>query len=169
MEAFANEGGMIPEQVWDENDIPKRGLFRGRPTGAAMPLAWAQAEYVKLCRSLSEGHIFDTPPQTIERYVTRQTISPYMVWRFNNKCYAMLAGKTLRIELLAPATVHWSTDNWRTITDTDTHDTGLGLHVADLSTQTLQPETQIVFTFYWPGDRRWEGTDFTIDVEELSD
>ena len=169
LEAFANEGGMIPEQVWDANDIPDRGLFFGRPSGSAMPLAWAQAEYVKLCRSLSEGRVFDTPPQTTERYLVKRTDTPYTVWRFNNKCHAMLPGKTLRIEVLAPAMVHWSTDNWRTVTDTDTRDTGLGLHVADLSTQTLPPETQILFTFCWPGDRRWEGTDFTIEVEESPD
>jgi glucoamylase len=169
MEAFANEGGMIPEQVWDSHDIPDRGLFQGRPSGSAMPLAWAQAEYVKLCRSLSEGRVFDTPPQTTERYLVKQIGTPYTVWRFNNKCYAMLAGKTLRIEVLAPAMVHWSTDNWRTVTDTDTRDTGLGLHVADLSTEKFKPETQIVFTFYWLGDRRWEGKDFTIEVEESPD
>jgi glucoamylase len=166
MEAFANEGGMIPEQVWDSNDIPNRGLFYGRPSGSAMPLAWAQAEYVKLCRSLSEGRVFDTPPQTIERYLIKQTGSAYTVWRFNNKCDSMLAGKTLRIEVLAPAMIHWSTDNWRTATDTDTRDTGLGLYVADLSTQKFKPETQIVFTFYWPGDRHWEGTDFSLQLNE---
>jgi glucoamylase len=78
----------------------------------------------------------------------------------------MLAGKTLRIEVLAPAMVHWSTDNWRTVTDTDTRDTGLGLHVADLSTEKFKPETQIVFTFYWSEDRRWEGTDFSLQINE---
>ncbi|HEY6243428.1 MAG TPA: OsmC family peroxiredoxin [Pyrinomonadaceae bacterium] len=59
--------------------------------GSAMPLVWAQAEYVKLCRSLSEGQTFDTPPQTIERYVIKQTGSPYSIWRFNNKCVVMLS------------------------------------------------------------------------------
>ena len=40
MESFANESGMIPEQVWDADDIPARGLFLGRPTGSANPLVW---------------------------------------------------------------------------------------------------------------------------------
>ena len=48
MESSANEGGMIPEQVWDADDIPDRGLFFGRPTGSANPLVWAHAEYIKL-------------------------------------------------------------------------------------------------------------------------
>ena len=39
---------MIPEQVWDADPIPERRLYPGRPSGSAMPLAWAHAEYVKL-------------------------------------------------------------------------------------------------------------------------
>ena len=69
LEAFANEGGMIPEQLWDSADIPERELFFGRPAGSAMPLVWAHAEYLKLCRSLKDGRVFDTPPQTVQRYI----------------------------------------------------------------------------------------------------
>jgi glucoamylase len=165
MEAFANEGGMIPEQVWDASDIPDRGLFLGRPTGSAMPLAWAQAEYVKLCRSLSEGQTFDTPPQTIERYVIKQTGSPYTIWRFNNKCVVMLLGNILRIELMAEARVHWSSNKWLNVHDIETRDTKVGIHVADLPTRDLPDKTEIVFTFFWPEDQRWEGSNFTVGVE----
>ena len=52
MESFANEGGLISEQVWDSPDIPERELHFGRPSGSAMPLVWAHAEYLKLRRSL---------------------------------------------------------------------------------------------------------------------
>ena len=62
--AFAGDGGMIPEQVWDADDIPERGLFKGRPSGSAMPLAWAHAEYLKLRRSIQDGCTFDQPTQT---------------------------------------------------------------------------------------------------------
>lgn len=68
LEAFANEGGMLSEQIWDAPDIPEKELFFGRPSGSAMPLVWAHAEYVKLRRSLHDGHVFDTPPQTVQRY-----------------------------------------------------------------------------------------------------
>lgn len=97
MEAFANDGGMIPEQVWDAPDIPERELFFGRATGSAMPLVWAHAEYVKLRRSLDEGRVYDLPPQTVNRYLVNHTDSPHAVWRFNNKCDAMPPGLTLRI------------------------------------------------------------------------
>jgi glucoamylase len=103
METFANEGGLISEQVWDSPDIPKHELQLGRPSGSAMPLVWAHAEYVKLQRSLHDGHVFDLPPQTVERYLTKTTVSPRMVWRFNHKIRSMPVGKDLRVETLVPA------------------------------------------------------------------
>jgi glucoamylase len=48
MEKFANEGGMLPEQLWDADDLPDGKMKRGGPTGSAMPLCWAHAEYVTL-------------------------------------------------------------------------------------------------------------------------
>jgi glucoamylase len=69
MRAQASDGGMLPEQVWDGPDIPERELFNGRPSGSAMPLVWAHAEYAKLVRSLHDGRVFDMPQQAYERYV----------------------------------------------------------------------------------------------------
>jgi glucoamylase len=59
MEGFASRGGMLPEQIWDGGDIPGKELFVGRPTGSAMPLMWAHAEYVKLLRSVRDGIVCD--------------------------------------------------------------------------------------------------------------
>ena len=101
MEAFANEGGLIPEQIWDAPDIPERELFFGRPSGSAMPLVWAHAEYVKLRRSLRDGRVFDMPPQTVERYLVRKTGSSLAIWRFDRKVGSFPAGQTLRLVLLA--------------------------------------------------------------------
>ena len=53
MEAFATPSFMMPEQVMD------RGPDAGLPTGAATPLGWAHAEYLKLLRSREEGEVFD--------------------------------------------------------------------------------------------------------------
>lgn len=69
LEAIAGESGLLPEQVWDAADIPARELFAGRAAGSAMPLVWAHAEYLKLCRSLVDGAVFDRPPQTVRRYL----------------------------------------------------------------------------------------------------
>jgi glucoamylase len=165
MEKSANGSGMFPEQTWDTADIPERELFFGQPAGSAMPLVWAHAEYIKLCRSVADGRVFDTPSHTIQRYVSQRTASRFASWRFNLKRRRLPQGKQLRIEVLAPARVHWSDDGWRTVTDTPTRDTGTGVHVADLPTERLGLNDAVVFTLHWTDDDRWEGVDYTLTVE----
>jgi glucoamylase len=164
MEAFANGSGLISEQVWDQADIPEYGLHNGRPSGSAMPLVWAHAEYLKLQRSLLDGKVFDLPPQTVKRYIKEKTVSPRIVWRFNHKIRSMPAGKILRIETMAKAVIHWSDDDWKTVHDTSDNNFLLGIHFTDLPVKSLPPGKQIKFTFFWSEDNRWEGTDFMILV-----
>jgi glucoamylase len=157
-------GGLIPEQIWDAEDVPARELVNGCPSGSAMPLAWAHAEFVKLARSIQDGCVFDLPPQTVQRYVRAKTPSRFVPWRFNNKIRTMPAGKTLRIETRAAASIHWSADAWRTATDTTANGTGLGIWVADLPTESLPPDTQVVFTMHWPDHDTSEGRDYTVKI-----
>jgi glucoamylase len=165
MEAFANESGLIPEQVWDSPDIPERELHFGRPSGSAMPLVWAHAEHLKLRRSLQDGRVFDMPPQTARRYLVEKTSSPRRVWRFNHKIRSMPSGKDLRIETLVTAVIRWSGDDWKTVQDMRTHDVGLGIHTVDLPVHTLTAGGQIKFTFHWPEADRWEGRDFVVRID----
>jgi glucoamylase len=129
-----------------------------------MPLVWAHAEYVKLARSIHDGRVFDTPRQTLERYGKRCTSSPLAVWRFNHRSRAISVGQVLRIEVLAPAVVHWSIDHWRQVHDSATRNSGLGMHFVDLATDRLASESIIDFTFYWPAADRWENVNFAISV-----
>ena len=168
MEAFANEGGLISEQVWESADIPERELFLGRPSGSAMPLVWAHAEYLKLRRSLQDGAVFDVAPQAQQRYLREKKTSPFTIWRFSHKCRELPAGRTLRVETMSPATIHWSADNWKTTHDVTTRDTGAGIHVADLPTAPLGAGTELLFTLFWPQAKRWEGVDFTMKVVATS-
>jgi glucoamylase len=69
MTGFASTAGMLPEQVWDNADLPGQNLYCGRPSRSAMPLAWTHSEYVRLLRSIRDGRVFDMPPQSYERYV----------------------------------------------------------------------------------------------------
>jgi glucoamylase len=165
METIAGQAGLLPEQVWDSADIPERELYLGHASGSAMPLVWAHAEYLKLCRSLFDGRIFDQPPQTVERYLVKQTMSERIIWRFNNKVRAIPVTRTLRVETLAPAVVHWSVDDWRTVHDSSTRDTTLGVYVADLDTRDLRHDDRVHFTFYWSEAGRWEGVDFVVCIE----
>jgi glucoamylase len=164
MESFANQGGLISEQVWDSPDIPAHELRFGRPSGSAMPLVWAHAEYLKLRRSLHDGRVFDLPPQTIARYLEAKTVSPRLVWRFNHKIRSIPPGKLLRIETLSAAVIHWTGDDWKTVSDVATTDAGLGIYVADLPTKDLIEGSQVRFTLYWPDAHHWQGADFVVLV-----
>lgn len=72
MAVTAGPGGMIAEQVWDGEDDPVRGLFRGCGTGSATPLAWAMAQYLRLAVAVDSGRNLDTPTFVHSRYVDKQ-------------------------------------------------------------------------------------------------
>jgi glucoamylase len=162
LEGSAGSGGLLPEQVWDGADLPERELRHGRPSGSAMPLVWAHSEHIKLLRSLRDGAVFDMPPQGVKRYIEDKTVSPFRTWRFNNKIRTVPAGKTLRVEVLDPATVHWSTDNWATAHDSHTVENAFGIHLADLPAAGLPEGSTLTFTFFWPGTGDWENVDFSV-------
>jgi GH15 family glucan-1,4-alpha-glucosidase len=72
MQAFANDGLMIPEQVWDRNESPRSGLQFGEGTGSATPLAWSMAQFVRLAMSVKQGHNVETPEIVRQRYLEPQ-------------------------------------------------------------------------------------------------
>ncbi len=166
LENSANESGFLPEQCWDSDDIPERDLFKGKPAGSAMPLVWAHGEHVKLLRSLRDGRVFDTPATVARRYADAATMptSDLAVWRPNSPIKALLRGRRLRLDLEAPARLHWSTDAWATTTDTDTHPAGFDLHAALLDVSALPVGGRVVFTVFWTAEGRWEGVDFGVEV-----
>ena len=55
MEQFSNGTCLLPEQIWDEADLPEAHLRCGGPTGSANPLLWAHSEYLRLLRSCHDG------------------------------------------------------------------------------------------------------------------
>ena len=165
MENSTGASRLIPEQVWDTTDIPERELFTGKASGSACPLVWAHSEYIKLRRSLVDGKIFDQPPQTVERYLIKKKSAEYFNWRFNNKPRTMPCGKKLRILLMEPAMVRWSSDNWQTVHDSDSQESGWNLQHLDMPTETLPAGREIAFTFLWKNSGRWEGRDYQVTVE----
>ena len=85
MEAFASDCALIPEQVWDAEDIPAKHMFIGRPTGSAMPLVWSHAEYIKLLRSARDGMVFDLIAPVRKRYIDDRATTDVQVWTFKQK------------------------------------------------------------------------------------
>lgn len=165
MRRMASSGGMLPEQVWDAAPIPSRGLEPGRPSGSAMPLAWAHAEYVKLVRSIALGHSIDRPEAAWRRYHGMAPKPTRATWRFTAARLSFVAGRTLRLEVLAPASIHYSVDGGQHWADLDTRDTGLGVWIADIpGSDGLSPGAAVDFTFWWPAAGHWEGRDFRVAV-----
>lgn len=162
MDKFANNG-LLSEQIWDTDDIPEKELFFGEHSGSAMPLVWAHSEYIKLCYSIKEKKIFDMSLHSRERYIKKNTKSAFVVWRFSWLCENIPKDKNLRIELLAEATVRWSIDKWNTTNSTETHDTKLGIHVADIDLQKVDAE-EIYFTFFWKKANHWENKNFNVPM-----
>lgn len=129
-----------------------------------MPLVWAHAEHVKLLRSIRDNAIFDMPPQTLNRYVNNKPAPAPIVWQIASKVAGIAAGRVLRLEFSDAARIHWSTDNWKTIFDSDTLATGLGTYICDLPTERLAAENIVRFTIFWPRQNCWEGTDFQVEI-----
>ena len=72
----ANDGYMIPEQVWDKPDPTAFGYQAGKATGSASPLAWAMAQYVRLARAIDAHHPVETPDFVAKRYAAGAKRTP---------------------------------------------------------------------------------------------
>jgi glucoamylase len=164
MAAMSSAGGMIPEQVWDGDPIPARGLYPGRPTWSAMPLVWAHAEYIKLVISRQLGQPYDRPQATWQRYGGKRPSTHPAVWLPQAPVQDISVGQVLLIGLFESCTIHWGLDGWQLPQDTESRDTGLGLHVAELDTKTLQAGQHIDFTFRSVTTGEWLGLDYVVAV-----
>jgi glucoamylase len=73
----ANEGDLLPEQIWD-NQPPsgQPGFAPGTGTTAATPLAWAHAQFIRLAFDLAAGRLLEQPSIVAERYLHRQASPP---------------------------------------------------------------------------------------------
>ncbi|HEY3369064.1 MAG TPA: glycoside hydrolase family 15 protein [Symbiobacteriaceae bacterium] len=164
MERFASPAGMLPEQVWDESDLPDADLRLGKPTGSAMPLMWAHAEYIKLLRSARDCLVFDLIEPVAQRYrYGRQALHQLEVWKLNRQPKDMRKDALLRVQAMVPFRLRWSEDDWLTIQDTNSTPTSLGIHFVDLKPN-LERWSPIRFTFYWTGESRWEGRDYEVAI-----
>jgi glucoamylase len=144
MRAQASDGGMLPEQVWDGPDRPEFELVNGHPTGSAMPLVWAHAEYAKLVRSLHDGRVFDMPQQPYERYVRQRVGCDLTIWAQHCRASSMPVGNRLRIQSPVDMMVRW------TVGDADAseivcRDTKIGVWLADLDTERVPVGAMIRF------------------------
>lgn len=165
MERETGNNGMIPEQIWDSEDIPSKGLFNGKPSGSAMPLVWAHAEYLKLSKSMEQGRVFDMIDSVYDRYVIKKKQSKLSIWSFKNRFRWIERGRIIRFISDSQFTLHHSWDSWHSVRDKMSMMADNGLFYLDISTDNKTEESELLFTFYWPESGKWEGTDFSITVK----
>jgi glucoamylase len=165
MTAMTGPGGMMPEQVWDAAALPEARLFPGSPTGSAMPLAWAHAEFIKLIVSHKLGHPVDRPTAVWRRYSGRPPAAEAAIWCPHAPVGRIARGNSLAIALPQGAMVRWSVDDWQTLSDADTADTGLGLHAFELCSASIGQAERIDFTFRWRDTAQWVGSDYRVTVD----
>ena len=167
-EGFATCGQMMPEQVWDDLNMPDSSLRLGQPAGSAVPLVWAHAEYLKLLRSAVDGKVFDRIEPVYQRYCEPEGRKKR---RFDLEIYSrrrpiqrMQAGSTLRILDEKRFEVTWTTDGWQTTHLTAARSLGSAGFSADIDTGV--DARSLKWTLRWTELDRWLGYNVDVNLDE---
>jgi len=176
MERFSSFGGMLPEQVWDHEDLPSEGMYFGRSAGSAQPLVWAHAEYLKLLKSVVDGRVFDCISVVADRYAVPQQQRTFQsrleIFQLSRPINTIVQGSTLRIMDAEPFRVIYTLDKWATKAELNATVVGrLGAFVdivtASQPTLGTNAATQSIgFTLYWPATDRWLGSNYEVMLSE---
>jgi glucoamylase len=175
----ASAGGMLPEQVWDAAPIPTLELAPGRPSGSAMPLVWAHAEFLKLLVARERGRPvewlasveqhFGHRPLAHETEPVSKKVSgapsraAIWHWRDEVPVTRLPAGKSLAIEDRAPFTLHLGFDGWQRIEDRVAEPAAFGIWSVVLAESELLEAQELNFTrkYEWG----WESRDQRVALE----
>ncbi|MGA2537261.1 MAG: glycoside hydrolase family 15 protein [Terracidiphilus sp.] len=166
-EKFASDGQMVPEQAWDEPDLPEHGMFLGQPAGSAMPLVWAHAEYLKLLRSALDGKVFDRVDSVYQRYcepVGRKRVRHDLeIHTRSRPVQTLAAGKTLRILDGQNFVAVWTDNGWKTNQTVACRALGCAGYSADIAP--AAGSSEVDWTLYWPEQDAWLGSNVRVKIE----
>jgi glucoamylase len=98
MVRMAGKGGLLPEQIWDREAIPERGLYPGKPSGSAMPLVWAHAEFLKLLAGQTTGRAAELLDAVESRWGGKAPAAATWFWRANSRFRRVPGGRRLVFE-----------------------------------------------------------------------
>jgi len=156
----ASPGGLLPEQVWDAAPIPRRGLFPGRPSGSAMPLVWAHAEFLKLLIARRDGRPVELLKSVEARYGAGAPKARYTRWRNETPVAVLERGRTLLIEDRQPFTLHFGWDGWQDVAEIEAAVLPFGLWGVAIAAERYQGRGRLDFTRRY--GENWEGRDHDV-------
>ena len=164
MMAMSGSGGMIPEQVWDAEPIVEKRLQPGKPSGSAMPLVWAHAEFVKLVFSRQAGHPVDRPESVWQRYQGHAPKIKHAFWLQQAPIGHIHSGMKLYIGLHQAATIRWGINDWQNVRNLPTRDSGIGIHIAEIDSSALTECDSVIFTYRSTQSGEWIQRDYRISI-----
>ena len=159
----ASAGGLLPEQVWDADPVPSRGLRPGRPSGSAMPLLWSHAEFLKLLIARERKRPVELL-RSVEAHFGAPRPAPGWRWRDEAPVWALPAGRGLIVEGKQPFTLHFGWDGWQNVQERDASPGDFGLWRVAFEPAELLPHRSLEFTRRRDG--RWEGRDHAVRLHE---
>jgi glucoamylase len=175
----ASPGGLLPEQVWDADPIPAHELVPGRPSGSAMPLVWAHAEFLKLLLARERGRPVEWLASVEQHFGHRPLVhgseaaslpasatngrSAIWHWREEVPVALLPTGKSLAIEDRIPFTLHLGFDGWQRVEDRPAEAGPFGIWSVVLTVRQLAAAHELNFTRKY--DSGWESRDHRVALE----
>lgn len=154
--------GLIPEQVWDGPPLPQHWLSPGKPTGSAMPLVWAHAEFLKLVHARNAKRPMELLAAVENHLKARNVESRTWHWRAVAPFDALPAGCDLLIDMAVPFLLHMGFDGWHSTEDRTSVPLPFGRHGIRFKTGELAGRGILDFTLYFLDEKHWEGVDHQI-------
>jgi glucoamylase len=157
-------GGLLPEQVWDAPSIPALELEPGKPSGSAMPLLWAHAEFLKLLVAREHGRPIELLQAVESRYAAASASQQASIYHWRNEVPVteLPQGRELLIEDRQPFTLHYGFDGWQRIADRAAAPLPFGLWGVRLTDAELAGAGQLDFTRCFP--LGWENVDHRVSL-----
>lgn len=164
MARMTGPGGLIPEQVWDSSPLMERGLESGKPSGSAMPLVWAHAEFLQLLYARQEMRPFEMLKSVEEHRRAKPHRRSVWHWRPETPFDVLPEGRDLLFDLPVPFLLHLGYDDWQKVEDRPSTLIAFGRQGVRLTKDELAHARVLDFTFYFASEGRWEGRDHHVQL-----
>lgn len=143
---------LLPEQVWDAATIEEHRLFPGQPTGSAMPLLWAHAEFIKLAAAIHNGQPIELLDCVHRRYNFIRPEPKVWFWRSNQPFNSLPLNTEVVLEEIRPFIISARISVEReTDLNFESMEAAFGIHQIRLDRSLFEGEVEVVFTQQFVG------------------